>query len=121
MPYSKADYDSLTKKKPKNKDNITSLEAIRAAPQMEVLTNSEEWNKYLTYLEPLAQQAEARANDIADQLLSPTLFEAEKIFRLKSEHIRMIERSEVIRILMTFPKDIIEYGKTKSNPFKDKT
>jgi len=120
VAYNKSDYEALLHKREPVK-STASMEAVRAAPQMQLLTNSEEWNKYLTYLEPIALQAEAGAKDIANQLLSPSLFDTEKIFSLKSEYIRLVERAEVIRTLMTFPKDIIEYGKLQSNPFKDKT
>lgn len=122
MQYSKEDFENLRKKQTKKpEENVAHLEMVRAAPQMQVLTNSLEWDKYLSYLEPVAVQAEQTAKDIQNQLVSPTLFDAEKIFYLKSEFIRMTERAEVIRTLISIPKEIIAFGKIKSNPFKDKT
>ncbi len=104
--------DSLTAKKPEK--DITSLEIKRSAPQMRILTNSEEWNKYLSYLEPLAENAEKAAKELSVRILSPDLFDVEKLVLMKSEYIRMTERAEVIRELMTFPKQIIELGEVKS-------
>lgn len=110
--YSKLDYEKLKKKK---KPEVVNLEAVRAAPQMEVLTNSDEWNKYLSYVKPLLEQAKTHAKEIEEKLLNPSLFEAEKLFQLKSEHIRMTERANVLEVLMSFPKQIIEFGKVKSS------
>ena len=90
------------------------METVRAAPQMELLTGSEEWDKYLSYIQPLLENAKIQKENITQQLLNPSLFDAEKIFQLKSEHLRMTERIEVIETLMTFPKQIIEYGKVSS-------
>lgn len=112
--HSKSDYENMVASKKPKDENIVSLEIKRAAPQMEVLTNSEEWNKYLSYLEPLAEAAEQKVKDLTVQILNPTLFDSDKFVLLKSEHIRMTERVEVIRELMTFPKQIIELGKINS-------
>jgi hypothetical protein len=113
VQYSKFDYEKLISKQ--KKPEVVNLEAVRAAPQMEVLTNSEEWNKYLSYVQPILESAKEQKTSITQQLLNPTLFDAEKMAQLKSEIIRMTERIEVIETLMTFPKQIIEYGKVESS------
>lgn len=113
MQYSRFDYEKLVKKQ--KKAEVVNLEVKRAAPQMEVLTNSEEWNKYLSFIQPLLEQAKEHLNEISQNLLNPSLFEAEKIFQLKSEHIKMTERVHVLEVLMSFPKQIIEYGKVSTS------
>lgn len=115
--FSREEYEKTKKKEPK----AVSPEIVRTAPQMEYLTNSEEWNKYLSYIQTLLDQARSSLENITSQLLNPSLFEAEKMFQLKSEHARMAERIEVIETLMSFPKQIIELGKITSNPIKEKT
>lgn len=112
--FSREEYEKTTKKEPK----VVSPEIIRTAPQMEYLTNSEEWNKYLSYVQTLLEQARSNQENITSQLLNPSLFETEKMFQLKSEHVRMTERIEVIEALMSFPKQIIELGKVASDPIE---
>jgi len=111
--FSKSDYEKLVKKKPKAE--VVSMETLRAAPQMELLTNSEEWDKYLSYIQPLLEKAKLDKENITQKLLSPLLFDAEKMAQLKSEIIRMTERIEVLEVIMTFPKQIIEYGKVNTS------
>ncbi len=120
--YSKQAWDSLLKEKKEKKDlPKTDHFSVRAAADAQVLTGSQEWNQYLTYLQGLLETSNDQIAGLKEKLLSPDLFDHQQIIKLKSQLIRFEERSEVLRFTMSLPKDIIEHGKVARKKLKELT
>lgn len=86
------------------------LRVVQAAGQvMETLTtNSEPWNRYLSYLQGQIDKAEATRRAAQDKLSDPTIWDAQTMAQIKSG---MLEAGAMIRawqLAMELPKLIME-------------
>jgi len=119
--YDRADWEALKKAKQKGKPEPiqTVTQILRAAPPMEILTNSEEWDKFLSYLQPLVERSEQESAYLKDKLTDPTIIKHEELVFLKLAYTRQTERTEVLKLVMSLPKEIIKLGELSKKTLKN--
>lgn len=83
----------------------------RAAPPMEVLTQSEEWNTYVSYLQAQLEKAENEILLFTEKLLSPGLWDHTEMVRIKAAILTLQERATTLKASIEIPKHIIDSGK----------
>lgn len=109
--------DEKKKEKLQSEENSNKF-ALRTSVEMTRLTGSEEWDKYLTYLQGLLETSNVRIGELEEKILSPEIFGHDDMIKLKSQIIQFRERSTVLEFVMSFPKEIIEYGKVAKKKLK---
>ena len=82
-----------------------------AAPPMEVLTTSENWNKYLEYLQGQVEETKENLTKYQDILLNPNTLDYADILYAKTFYLRLQERLHTLEFVMQIPKHLIESGK----------
>jgi hypothetical protein len=111
--FSKKDFDDLNKTKKtnlKHHDRVTLEEITRAAPQMEVLTGSEEWDKYLTYLQALLETIKYNIEQAQHTMLDPFSWNTETLTKCKMDLLKLEDRKDLLEFVMKLPKELIETG-----------
>lgn len=113
MTFDRSDFEKTKKKKPINKPLLEEI--VRAAPKMELLTNSEPWDQYLTYLQAALDLTNDQLEYNNKLMLDPNSWDNESLMRTKMNLLRLREKKEVLEFVMTMPKELIETGEIAKN------
>lgn len=120
--FSKDDYDEFAKSKKtnlKHRDRVNLEEIQRAAPQMELLTGTEEWDKYLTYLQSLLESIELNIEHSKAVMLNPHSWNTEDLIREKMNLLKFEDRKDLLEFVMGLPKELIETGEIAKQALYD--
>ena len=99
-------------RKPKHKvDGAAVRQLIQAVPKMENLTNSEEWDKFLSYIKVEIDAAEQAASALIEEMLLPSQWDATELVRIKAAVLVLRDRASILNAASAMPKKIIEAGK----------
>ena len=110
MSYAREEYlDSLKNKGDEASSNLHVLRQIQAsAPSMKVLTNSIEWDKYISYLQTELEQVTQLHEKAVEKISSEHVWETEQLFKLKSSILVAKAIIDTLNFCMNLPKAIIE-------------
>jgi glucan phosphorylase len=89
----------------------TVYKIAQSAPKMEILTNSNEWDEFLSYVQPHIEQAKAGMEDLIKRLLVPELWNTEEMTRIKGAILVLEDRISTLTTMVEIPRKIIEQGK----------
>lgn len=81
-----------------------------AAPRMETLTRSDEWNRYLQYLQAQVDLAKRGEQASIKNLVDPAITDTNEIMRLKIAHAAFAARRQAFEEAMELPKQLIDAG-----------
>ena len=102
--------EQTTKKAETRKPLLHQLIAV--APMMEALTQSDDWNRYLSYLQARIEISR-KAKDAADQILhDPQVTGHEDLLRAKIAYSMALAHEKAFTEALEIPKQIIESGKS---------
>ncbi len=121
MTYDRDDFQRLSEKKQHDAvvREIGTLRQIQtAAPDMQVLTNSDEWNRYLSYLQEQLARIKAAREAAAVRQLSPMLWDAAQLTKVKSELLVSDAIIETFYFCMRLPKAILDDNEQVSKIIK---
>lgn len=91
-------------------DRLPELKAIqRESARMEVLTNSEEWNLFLSYMQAALKASERHAAMMNQRLRDPMMVNGDEIAKLKAAITMADARSVCIAEIMELPKMLMEH------------
>lgn len=113
MTFDRSDFEERKKKKPINKPLLEEI--VRAAPKMELLTGSDSWDQYLTYLQAALDLTNEQLEYNNILMLDPNSWDNESLMRTKMNLLRLREKKEVLEFVMTMPKELIETGEIAKN------
>ena len=103
---------AATKERWKEREIIQAATMVQqAAVSAEHLTGIPEWDKYLTTIQPLLNQANSALKVRAD--LMPYAVDDRAIRQLQIEHAYLKGQVEAFQKAMDMPKDIIESAKSQ--------
>lgn len=117
--YDKREFLEAVKQKSSQRtlDNMPFLRAAAAvAPVMEKLTtNSEHWDRYLSYLSGFIKQAEAYKANAQAKLGDPTVWQPDVLMKLKSDILVADSAIQAWMSAMELPRALIEGGEQAVN------
>lgn len=115
MTFDRDDFEkSLKEKKPSVSQPLLE-EIVRSAPKMELLTGSEEWDQYLTYLQSALDMTIGQLEYTNNLMLDPNSWDNESLMKTKMNLLRLREKKEVLEFVMQMPKELIETGEIAKN------
>lgn len=85
-----------------------------AAPIMDRMTNSEDWNRYLSYLQGFMERLTKQREIALSKLADPALWNTESLLKLKSDILVANTGIEWLNLAISLPKAIME-GAEKAN------
>ena len=91
---------------------------IAAAPSMETLTQSDEWNRYLTYLQTQILQAQKLQQTCITVLSDPNVTNHEDILKAKIAHASALSAEKAFTDAINIPKQIVDSGKSAEELLK---
>jgi hypothetical protein len=104
------------KDRTKKERPVASVHALlQAVPKMETLTNSEEWDKFLSYIKAEVEQSEKQEKTFIEQLLNPSVWDSAELVRIKAAILTVRSRINSLTAASEVPKNIIERGKAADN------
>ncbi len=115
------DFEEIKKQKEEESEQrrlVVFHGMAREAVKAEFVTNDENWDLYLSYIQGLIKNAEDMLPGYEKKLLGD-VFEHSEMLLLKSEITRLQERLHVLNFVIELPKKIIENGK-KAKQYVDK-
>lgn len=97
--------------KPVKTERTLDLQAIvRESARMEVLTNDENWNFFLSYLEAHLKATKRHASGLMEQLRDPLIVNPDQIGKIRAALSLADCRAAVLDEIMKFPKELLEQG-----------
>lgn len=114
MTFDRNDFEKSLKKTPAVNRPLLE-EIVRSAPKMEVLTGSEEWDNYLTYLQTALDMTIGQLEYTNNLMLDPNSWDNESLMKTKMNLLRLREKKEVLEFVMQMPKELIETGEIAKN------
>lgn len=108
MAYDRSDWKPQAQKVAAAKPMLHQLAV--AAPRMETLTQSAEWNRYLQHLQAQVDIAKRGIEACVNGLTDPNITDPNEIFRLKITHAAFVARKQAFDEAMELPKQLIEAG-----------
>jgi len=114
VTFDRNDFDKREKKETV-KDRPLLEEIVRAAPKMELLTGSEEWDSFLTYLQAALDMTLDQLEYNNTLMLDPNSWDNESLMKTKMNLLRLREKKEVLEFVMTMPKELIQTGEIARN------
>jgi len=118
MRATQEDWRKLNDKKDKPSPERDLKFNVRAAVSAENLTGTEEWDLFLSYLQKILESSKEQENQFEGRLMSPELFDPEKMSYYKSQVLKFKERTEVLEFVMGFPKQIMDAGEVSKKYLK---
>lgn len=100
------------REKPVRKSQAPLHQIIQAAPKMQALTGSPQWDTFLSYFQAQIEIANKSIDTLTMQLLSPSLWDPTEMVRIKAAIISLQDRVATLTTVLELPKKIIESGKT---------
>ena len=105
------EYRNRDSKRPKPVAKTDDLQAIaREAAKIEILTQDENWNLFLSYLEASLKASKCHAQGMAEQLRDPMIVNPDQIAKIRAALSMADVRSAVIEEIIEFPKFLLEQG-----------
>ena len=120
MTFDRNRWEELRKERAKDREKIPAsvYEMAYAAPKMEVLTRSSEWNEFLAYVQARIEQAKNAIETAKADLLHPALWNHEEIVRRKAMILALQHEMTALEHMVEIPKKIVEQGKQADEVFK---
>ncbi len=113
MTFERADYkDLLNKKKTERvREQKTSLEMLRRAEVgAKFLTNDENWDVYLSYIQNAIERTEAQLSAFKEGLCDPNITNTDEIMRIKIHAATCAGRIEAMKAMRALPKELMTAG-----------
>jgi len=114
MSYDRAEFKATLADKAKQRQNAT-LPAMRALQVAGVImakltTGSEEWNRYLSYLQGQIEKTRARKADAQAKMADPTVWDTQALTKLKSDILQADAMIAAWEWAMELPKALVDGG-----------
>ena len=114
MSYDRAEFKATLADKAKQRQNAT-LPAMRALQVAGVImakltTGSEEWNRYLSYLQGQIEKTRSRKADAQAKMADPTVWDTQALTKLKSDIIQADAMIAAWEWAMELPKALVDGG-----------
>ena len=114
MSYDRADFKTLLADRAKRRqsDSIPAIRALQAAGVIaaKLTTGSDEWNRYLSYVQGRINQIRERKAIAQAQQNDPALWDAAELNKLKADILRADAMIEGLEWAMLIPKALVDGG-----------